>query len=351
MASFTTIPTEIVLIILGELEYASEVSALGQTCRRLHEVTDDYLITHFAPTYSPLGLHRVIEAGNLDAFNKVLLAGVEFDTPFYRRASPEQTPLRLAASKGQVTIIDSLARFFGPSTVTDKAYEVAKEAVQNGHVAVLDQLLWMGASLDIPDEFTMRTILSIAAEHGQLECVQFLFNNGCNVNSWDVFQQTTLWWACKQGHLDVVKFLVETGADPEFPSIEFPCPEPIYIAALGGHRAVIQYLLDQGAHPTFKQRANIEALAKLAIAERQQEETILPLLFDHVDVDTELGWSSEERRWCLLMCAAACGYDDTAQKIRDMGYRFDHRLGGRYSPMSIAAGHGHDEVVCSLLSI
>ena len=46
-----------------------------------------------------------------------------------------------------------------------------------------------------------------AAEDGDLNTVQSLVDK-VNVNSQDVNSRTALWHAAKEGHLDVVKFLV-----------------------------------------------------------------------------------------------------------------------------------------------
>lgn len=350
MASLATIPTEVLWLVLSELDYASEVNAVAQSCRRLHEIANDYLYGHHARTYSPQGLHRVIEDGNVDAINKLFLAGVDFGDFYYLQASSSKTPLQLAAAKGQVTILDAVAQFFGPLAVTDWAEELGTDAIDNGHSAVFDFLMWLGVSLDVPNEFTGRTFLSLAAEKGQLQCLQLLFNTGCNINSYDVFRQTPLWWACKEGHLDVVKFLVETGADPELASTEGPFTAPIYCAALEGHRSVVEYLLDKGAHADLETTANIHALAMIAINEVAKKDMILPLLFDHVNVDIELAWCSDVTRYRLLMCAAACGYYEMIEKIMSKPCEEDEEEGSpeHWSALRIAASHGHTRIITRL---
>ena len=48
----------------------------------------------------------------------------------------------------------------------------------------------------------------------------------------------SLYWACNNGHLEVVKFLVSEGADIN---------EALCFATIGGHKEIVEYLVSQGA--------------------------------------------------------------------------------------------------------
>lgn len=55
--------------------------------------------------------------------------------------------------------------------------------------------------------------MHIAAEHGRLDCVIYLFEHGVDINGIDDQQWTPLHVASMNGHLACVQWLVQHGAD------------------------------------------------------------------------------------------------------------------------------------------
>ncbi len=59
-----------------------------------------------------------------------------------------------------------------------------------------------------------KPLLHLAAEHGQLACVEVLLRQGFDVNLRDRSDRASaLYWAAQGGHLDIVRHLVEAGAN------------------------------------------------------------------------------------------------------------------------------------------
>lgn len=58
---------------------------------------------------------------------------------------------------------------------------------------------------------------------------------------------TSLHWACKRCHLDIVQFLIENGADIDFQDIIGRTP--LYFAIVGGSYEIVELLLDNQANP------------------------------------------------------------------------------------------------------
>ncbi|CAK9253192.1 unnamed protein product, partial [Sphagnum jensenii] len=57
------------------------------------------------------------------------------------------------------------------------------------------------------------TPLHRAAEKGHLDVVKYLVEKGADVKAANKYGYTPLHWAASSGKLDIVKYLVEKGAD------------------------------------------------------------------------------------------------------------------------------------------
>ena len=90
------------------------------------------------------------------------------------------------------------------------------QSASEGDLKAVKALLDQGADVESKDE-SGKTPLSLAAENGHLDVVKFLVNEAdrkADVESKDFYQRTPLSWAASHGHLEVVKFLVNE-ADPK----------------------------------------------------------------------------------------------------------------------------------------
>ncbi|VDK40693.1 unnamed protein product [Taenia asiatica] len=89
------------------------------------------------------------------------------------------------------------------------------------------------------------TPLWCAAAANYLEIVRFLVDRGADVNRTTITNSTALRAACFDGHEEVVRYLVERGANVETPNRhEHTC---LMIACFRGHENIVKYLLSRGA--------------------------------------------------------------------------------------------------------
>jgi len=85
------------------------------------------------------------------------------------------------------------------------------------------------------------TALHYASENGHLGVVCYLLDQGADINARGDLGQSPLYVACQEGHLEVVELLMSRGADP---TINRTCRwTPLMAATPCSHVAVVKYLL------------------------------------------------------------------------------------------------------------
>jgi hypothetical protein len=85
-----------------------------------------------------------------------------------------------------------------------------------------------------------------AARKGDAAAVKGFLDKGTNVNAKTQYGATALAYACDKGHVEVVKLLVERGADVNVEDT-FYKEVPIGWAIAKGHTEIVKLLLDKGA--------------------------------------------------------------------------------------------------------
>ena len=86
----------------------------------------------------------------------------------------------------------------------------------------------------------------IAAQEGHLAVIQYLLEHGADKDKAMNDDTSPLYIAAQNGHLGVVQYLLEHGVDKD-KAVDDDTSPLSHIAAQEGHLAVVQYLLEQGA--------------------------------------------------------------------------------------------------------
>lgn len=118
-----------------------------------------------------------------------------------------------------------------------------------------------------------------AASHGAIEGVQDCISRGANLNAADDFGGNALIYAAKNGHTNVVRYLLDNGA-----AVNYSIPEnhltALYCATSYNHAQTVAALLEKGADVTSWRRDNYEMGPVLIAIERGYTE-ILGLFKQH----------------------------------------------------------------------
>ncbi|MBI4747715.1 MAG: ankyrin repeat domain-containing protein, partial [Acidobacteria bacterium] len=163
------------------------------------------------------------------------------------------------------------------------------------------------------------------ASTGNLLWVQYLINSQpLLVTSTDQNGTTPLMWAIYGGHLEIVKLLINKGADPNHKGLIYLnnskdayYGSPLVTAAGEGHLDVLQYLLET-------LNLNLE--------------------------DSEIDKDGKETKWTALMWAASKGQRTIVAYLISKGAQINARdRDGKKTPLHYAAEAGHLEIVKYLI--
>jgi len=146
------------------------------------------------------------------------------------------------------------------------------------------------------------------AEKGQLEVVSYLLESGAKPA---YSQSKALHRACIANHFPVFRLLIDFGGDVNAKSAVTEYT-PLHHAAQHGHTQLVQYLLEQGAY---------------------------------LDVPSHEFNCLTCNGWTPLHFAADNGHLEAVKQLLDTGAEIDILSSGKETPCSMAAEHGHFAVV------
>ncbi|KAF1839459.1 ankyrin [Decorospora gaudefroyi] len=87
--------------------------------------------------------------------------------------------------------------------------------------------------------------LAIAARYGLVSYVRHLISKQVDVEGRDVYGTTALWWAAASGHAEIIRLLVQAGANPDIDD-KMEGLKPLHEAAKNNHSEAIGALLEAG---------------------------------------------------------------------------------------------------------
>jgi ankyrin repeat protein len=187
-----------------------------------------------------------------------------------------------------------------------------------------------------------RTPLSFAAENGHENIVKILLERGAEFKSIDIdHKMTALLYAAENGHENIVKLLLENGAN--FDSRDHRDMTSLSEAFKNGHDHIVTLLLENGAE--FDPEDEEKYQTPLLWAAENGDEAIVKLLlekganFDSRDHEggTPLSWAAEN------------GHEAIVKLLLEKGANFDSRDYEGGTPLSWAAENGHEAIVKLLL--
>ncbi|XP_063908779.1 ankyrin repeat domain-containing protein 17 isoform X5 [Zophobas morio] len=283
--------------------------------------------------------------GHVEVARLLLDSGAQVNMP----TDSFESPLTLAACGGHVDLAMLLIeRGANIEEVNDEGYTPLMEAAREGHEEMVHLLLGQGANINAQTDETQETALTLAccggftevadillkggadielgastplmeaAQEGHLDLVKFLLENDANVHAQTQTGDTALTYACENGHTDVADYLLQYGADLEHESEGGRTP--LMKACRAGHLCTVQFLISKGANVRRQTTNNDHTPLSLACAGGHLSVVEL-LLSHHADPCHKLKDNST-----MLIEAAKGGHTNVVQLLLDYPHSMQHMM-------------------------
>jgi ankyrin len=155
-------------------------------------------------------LVQAVKAG--DSTTATALLGKKVDPNI---AEPDgTTPLHWAVRNNDAALVDRLIRAGADVKATNR-YGISAIALacESGSAAIVERLIASGISANATGPYG-ETALHTCAHAGKVEAAKVLIAHGASLDAGDSWRgQTPLMWAAAQGHPDMMRALIEAGAD------------------------------------------------------------------------------------------------------------------------------------------
>lgn len=149
------------------------------------------------------------------------------------------------------------------------------QSAYDGKLAEVQALVAKGASVHVAGQ-KGRTPLILAAYGGHTSVVEFLQGKDADINAKDSDGQTALMYACKRSFDETAGFLLRNGADVDVQSKKKGVTA-LMIAAVAGNVELVRMLLDRGADPGL---TDIFGHTAKSLAEKKGNSAVVDLLSD-----------------------------------------------------------------------
>jgi ankyrin repeat protein len=264
------------------------------------------------------------------------------------KGQQDRTSLSLTAARGSVEALWLLLA--QRNVIVNSRDEYGKTPLSYAAGAGQNEVVWLlltrsDVATDIPDN-SGRTPLSYAAAAGHEAVVKMILAQGSNsANQEDNERRSPLSYASESGNETVVKMLVARARnDAELNAADYHGRTPLWWAITGGYCNIVKLLLDYGADIDARSHRE-EGQTPLIHAIELHQEAITKLLLEN-GANIE---SRGDRGRTPLMDAARVGTKATVELLLENGAYIESKSSRGRTPLAYAAKWGREAVVRLLL--
>ncbi|XP_065650594.1 uncharacterized protein LOC101237623 isoform X2 [Hydra vulgaris] len=297
------------------------------------------------------------------------------------RTKKKDAALHIAAREGYLDIVKTLVSIGANVNICSAAhYTPLHLAAINGNKDMVQYLLEHNAKINVFDHQNMTPTHNMffvcrACQFGRLDIIKVLIEQGAQIDSKDCDSFTPLMSAVSEGHSDAAKYLLKCGASVAIS--EMNMKNVLHLAIENGHSSTLKVLLQNGSSSLinshdmdFKRPIHYAAMSnfesvKILIQESadtevtdNEEKTPLHIAAEYGKVDCLLILvknstrninCTDEKGQSPLHLAAKNGWTDTSLVLIEMGAQISGRDDSNWSPLDYAARNGHSKIVIALI--
>jgi ankyrin repeat protein len=334
-----TLPTEVIVLITSHMSCENsaqkerDLARLANTCRQLHKAVNPILYRH-NHTFS--GSSALLWAAEKD-IPGVVAHACDAGTDLERCYG--MPLLRRAASKGHVRVIRELLRrcklrFFETKTAVTAALE-------NDFAEVIQVLIDNGLDPSKPIDSMLKTSLHEASELGAVKSVAVMLKAGANVSARHHVDGTPLYFAAMKGKVDVIKLLMEHGAEAGCLGVEDY--SPLAEAVRRNQPLAVEAILQSSKNTGMTKSKAIPGRLFYSAAESGSS-TLIKLLLQH-GANPNIAPDG----WFPLTMAAECGNDGMVKVLLECGVDIDAQNEEGGTPLHMAMKGNHPETIMVLI--
>ena len=216
--------------------------------------------------------------------------------------------LQHAAQYGNIEFVQLMLEKESEKQRRNKLVAIALDiAAEGGHKPIVELLLESGADMNAKPSAVL------ASQKGHLHIAELLLDTAIEENVYRRQISSALCTAAHAGHEELVRFLLERGADPNFLEKEHHDGQiPLHAASLRGHQSIAQLLIDNGADVNA-QGGKYGYAIWAAMSQGHNE--IIELLLQHgANISVHSGYDGE-----ALVAACKGGYRNIVELLLDEG--------------------------------
>jgi len=173
-------------------------------------------------------------------------------------------------------------------------------AVDHDDTTMVNLLLEHHADIhDTSGRHSMESVGEIAAFNNSFRSLEILFKHGFSLQKKDKEGQSMLHIATRRNNLEIAKFLLQHGLDPNTPD-SLDGQSPLLIAVDNGSPAMVSLLLSHGANPNSRGPASFTPLCEV-ILQDADESFQRPAVFEELRMFGDSSKRSRHERYVKII--------------------------------------------------